>query len=149
MKKLLSFILAAVLCLCIFTGCGKNTAVYNYKLDNFTASIWGGSELSDITVDETGCSLVFDAKNKEIEFTCDGKTFKGELTSQISMEGSDTWKVIWHENPEGSDSYKFSYSAVMCSSNYDKASPFVRVLFYFDGEKDSIEIEFSMKHTEE
>lgn len=149
MKKLISAVLAAALCLCLFSGCGKqNTDGYKYSLNTFTASIWGGAELEDVTVDEDSCSLIFDAKDKEIEFSCDGNTFKGALTEQKSQEGADMWKVIWEDEPEGNETYEFSYSAFICNSDYDEASPFVFLLFYFDGEKDSIEVTFSMKNAE-
>lgn len=148
MKKFLSVIFAAVLCLAFLCSCGEKSNVYNYQLNEFTASIWGGQQLDDVTVDSESCSLVFDAENKEIEFFCDGNAFKGTLTDQRSQEEVDMWKVAWETDPEGNSDYKFSYSAVVCNTDYDQASPFVFLLFYFDGEKDSIEVTFSMKNTD-
>lgn len=148
MKKFLSFALAAVICLAFLCSCGKKSNVYNYTLNEFTASIWGGQKLDDVTVDAESCTLVFDAENKEIEFLCDGNTFKGTLTDQRSQGDVDMWKVVWENNPEGSADYKFSYSVVVCNPDYKKASPFVFLLFYFDGEKDSLEITFSMKNAD-
>lgn len=149
MKKFFSILFAAALCLAFLCGCGeKQTEGYRYGLDEFSASVWGGKNLDDVTVDADSCSLVFDTDKKEIEFSCDGQTFKGELADQSSMEGTDMWRVVWDSEPEGSDNYAFSYSVLACSSNYDKASPFVQLVFYFDGTQDSLEIKFSMKNVE-
>jgi len=148
MKRFLSVMLAAVMCLAFLCSCGSKRYVYNYTLNEFTASIWGGQKLDDVTVDAESCSLVFDAENKEIEFLCDGNTFKGTLFERKSQGEVDMWKVVWETDPAGSDEYKFSYSAIICNPDYDKASPFVFLLFYFDGEKDSLEITFSMKNAD-
>ena len=79
-------------------------------------------------------------------FLCNGETFKGTLTDKRSQGEVDTWKVMWENPPEGNDNYKFNYSAIVCNTDYKKASPYVFLLFYFDGEKDSIEVTFSMKN---
>ena len=149
MKKLLGIISAAVLCLVLLCGCSeKQTDGYRYELNDFSASVWGGNALEDVTVEKDSCTLVFDAGKKEIEFNCNGQTFTGGLGNQSSQSGADLWKVEWDKAPEGSDDYTFSYSAFTCSSDYGKASPFVQLVFYFDGAEDSLEIKFSMKNVE-
>ncbi|MBE6887216.1 MAG: hypothetical protein E7484_02205 [Ruminococcaceae bacterium] len=149
MKKLFSILFAAVMCFAFLCGCGeKQTGGYSYLLDSYSASVWGGSALEDVTVEKDSCSLVFDTDKKEIEFSCNGQTFTGVLGNQSSQSGADLWKVEWDNAPEGSDDYAFSYSAFTCSSDYSKASPFVQLVFYFDGAEDSLEIKFSMKNAE-
>ena len=148
MKKLLSVTLATVLCLALFCSCGSKSSGYNYVLNEFTASIWGGPKLKDVTVDAENCNLVFDVEKKEIEFLCNGETFKGTLVDKRSQGEVDTWKVMWENAPEGNDNYRFNYSAIVCNTDYKKASPYVFLLFYFDGENDSIEVAFSMKNVD-
>ena len=145
MKKFLSVILSLTFILCAFSGCSKTVEGYTYSVDEYNISIWGGAEIEDAAIDASDCSLVFNADKKKIKFICGGDIFTGELVNQSVQEGADLWKVKWDEDPVGNSEYEFSYSAFYCSSNYDKASPFVQLLFYFDGENDSIEARFSMK----
>lgn len=145
MKKFISVVLTFVFILCAFSSCSKAVEGYTYSVDEYSISIWGGAEIYGVAIDASSCSLVFNADKKTIKFICGDDIFTGELVNQNIQEGSDLWKVKWDEDPVGNSEYEFSYSAFNCSSNYDKASPFVQLLFYFDGENNSIEARFSMK----
>lgn len=145
MKKFISILITVILVCTVFTGCVGHEG-YNYSFNDYELSYLNGKTIEDSSVESA--ELYFSTGDKTITFICNGVTYNGELTQPYVQDGNDMWKVVWDTNPEGNENYTYNYSTFICSSDYDSPSPYVMLLMYFEGDKDSLEAFFSMKYVE-